>query len=43
MLELKKVSKFYGCGAARVTALNDVSLVLKKGDFVAIVWAIRQW
>jgi len=37
MLELKKASKFYGSGAARVIALNGVSLILEKGDFVAIV------
>jgi putative ABC transport system ATP-binding protein len=37
MLELRKVSKFYGNGAATVVALNGVSLVLSKGDFVAIV------
>lgn len=36
MLELKNVSKFYGNGATRVTALSGVSLVLNDGDFVAI-------
>jgi putative ABC transport system ATP-binding protein len=37
MLELRKVSKFYGDGASKVIALNGVSLILNKGDFVAIV------
>lgn len=36
MLEVKNVSKIYGHGAGRVVALDNVSLNLKEGDFVAI-------
>ena len=37
MLEVKNVKKFYGEGEARVAALNDVSLQVKDGDFIAIM------
>lgn len=37
MLEIKNVSKIYGDGDTRVTALNDVSLEVNKGDFIAIM------
>jgi len=37
MLEIKNVSKHYHEGAARVTALDGVSLSIARGDFVAIM------
>ncbi len=37
MLEIKRVSKIYGHGSAAVTALNDVSFEVKKGEFIAIM------
>ncbi len=37
MLEIKNVSKFFGEGMTRVVALQDVSLQVRKGDFVAIM------
>ena len=37
MLEVKNVSKFYGEGTARVVALNDISLKVNDGDFIAIM------
>jgi putative ABC transport system ATP-binding protein len=37
MLEINNVSKSYGVGTARVTALNNVSLQVKDGDFIAIM------
>ena len=37
MLEIKNVSKQYHEGAARVTALDGVSLSIARGDFVAIM------
>lgn len=37
MLEVKSVSKIYGEGTARVVALDDVSLRVDRGDFVAIM------
>ena len=37
MLEIRNVSKIYGEGDTRVTALNDVSLEVNKGDFIAIM------
>jgi putative ABC transport system ATP-binding protein len=37
MLEIKKISKVYGEGTARVIALNDVSLRVNEGDFIAVM------
>src|SRR4030042_3699048 len=36
MLEVKHASKIYGSGSARVAALNDVSVRVEDGDFVAM-------
>ena len=37
MLEIKNISKVYGEGTAKVVALNDVSLLVNEGDFIAIM------
>ena len=37
MLEVKNVSKIYGEGDTEVIALNDVSLEVRNGDFIAIM------
>ncbi len=37
MLEIKHVSKVYGEGTARVVALNNVSLLVDEGDFIAVM------
>ncbi len=37
MLEVRNVSKIYGDGNAKVVALNNVSLQVKRGDFIAIM------
>ena len=37
MLEVKDVSKIYGGATAKVVALNNVSLWVKKGDFIAVM------
>jgi putative ABC transport system ATP-binding protein len=37
MLEIKNVSKVYGEGEARVVALNNISLEVNKGAFIAIM------
>ncbi len=37
MIELKHISKTYQMGTAQVRALQDVSLTIKAGDFVAIM------
>lgn len=37
MLEIKNVTKVYGEGTARVTALDDVSFTVEQGDFIAIM------
>ena len=37
MLEIKNISKVYGEGPAEVVALNDVSLLVNEGDFMAIM------
>lgn len=39
ILRCEKVSKVYGSGAGRVTALDQVDLTVDKGEFVAIVGA----
>lgn len=37
MLELRHISKVYGMDAAQVAALNDVSLSVTKGEFIAVM------
>ena len=37
MLEIKNISKVYGEGTAKVVALNNVSLLVNEGDFIAIM------
>ena len=37
MLELRGISKVYGMDAAQVVALNDVSLTVAKGEFIAVM------
>lgn len=37
MLQIKHVSKIYGEGATKVVALNNVSLQVNKGDFIAVM------
>ncbi|MEO8245087.1 MAG: ABC transporter ATP-binding protein [bacterium] len=37
MLELRHLSKIYGQAEAKVYALNDVSMVVNRGEFVAVM------
>jgi putative ABC transport system ATP-binding protein len=37
MLEVKDASKVYGEGTSKVIALNNVSLTVNKGDFIAVM------
>lgn len=37
MLEIKNITKIYGKGETKVVALNNVSLRVDKGDFIAIM------
>ena len=37
MLELRNVSKIYGADEARVVALEDVSLSVERGEFIAVM------
>jgi putative ABC transport system ATP-binding protein len=37
MLEIKNISKVYGEGTAKVVALNNVSLLVNDGDFIAVM------
>ena len=37
MLELRQISKVYGVDEAQVFALNDVSLTVTKGEFIAVM------
>lgn len=39
ILRVENLSKVYGKGDAKVTALDDVSFKVEKGEFVAIVGA----
>lgn len=39
LIELKNITKLYGTGESRVAALDDVSLTIDKGEFVAIAGA----
>ena len=39
MIELKKISKFYGSGESRFQVLKNVSLNIEDGDFVVILGA----
>lgn len=39
ILRTKKIRKVYGKGSAEVVALDDVSLSINKGEFVAVVGA----
>lgn len=43
ILRVENLSKIYGKGTAKVTALNNVSFKVDKGEFVAIVGASRKW
>ena len=37
MLDIKNISKIYGEGEGRVVALNNVSLTVNNGDFIAVM------
>ena len=37
LIALRKVSKVYGTGGARVTALNEIDLEINEGEFVAVM------
>jgi putative ABC transport system ATP-binding protein len=37
MLEIKNISKVYGEGTTKVVALNNVSLCVNEGDFIAVM------
>ena len=37
LIALRKVSKVYGTGGARVTALNEIDLDISEGEFVAVM------
>jgi putative ABC transport system ATP-binding protein len=39
VIALRRVSKTYGSGAGRVHAVRDVSLTVRRGEFVAIIGA----
>lgn len=43
ILRVENLSKIYGKGNMQVTALNNVSFKVDKGEFVAIVGASRKW
>jgi len=39
MINIKNISKIYNIGSEKLTVLDDVSLNIEKGEFVAIVGA----
>ena len=39
LIELRNISKLYGEGESRVSALDNVSLTVNRGEFVAIAGA----
>ena len=43
ILRVENLSKVYGKGGTKVTALDNVSFKVDKGEFVAIVGASRKW
>ena len=43
ILRVENLSKVYGEGMTKVTALDNVSFTVNKGEFVAIVGASRKW
>ena len=43
ILRVENLSKIYGEGITKVTALDNVSFTVNKGEFVAIVGASRKW
>ena len=43
ILRVENLSKVYGNGLAQVTALDNVSFKVDKGEFIAIVGASRKW
>ena len=43
ILRVENLSKVYGKGGTQVTALDNVSFKVDKGEFVAIVGASRKW
>ena len=36
-LKIENLCKVYGDGENRVTALDDISLTIEKGEFIAII------
>ena len=43
ILRVENLSKVYGKGGTEVTALDNVSFKVDKGEFLAIVGASRKW
>lgn len=43
ILKVENLSKVYGKGTTKVTALDNVSFKVEKGEFVAIVRGFWKW
>lgn len=43
ILRVENLCKQYGKGENKVTALDNVSFKVEKGEFVAVVGASRKW
>lgn len=43
ILRVENLCKQYGEGENKVTALDNVSFKVEKGEFIAVVGASRKW
>lgn len=43
ILRVENLSKVYGKGSTQVTAIDNLSFQVEKGEFIAIVGASRKW
>ena len=43
LLKVENLTKKYGINQSEVTALNNISFSVKKGEFVSIVGTSRKW
>lgn len=43
ILKVQNLTKIYGKDSTKVTALDNISFSVEKGEFVAIVGASRKW
>lgn len=42
-IQVNNISKIYGAGESKVTALKAASMTIFEGDFISIMGPLRQW